>query len=512
MGEQHNEVPLPVAYVRRRGKQLLIVAGERHPTSRKVEQRILSTFYSRAEALEMLGRGADPASAARFERLVEERCPALRFDWDALRSAVAAEIDHLPATYESRSEAPTARLEAEVLALVRAIHRAPRHASAGSTGGSVEESRAALEYLAEVIADRLAPDAATTAQGPFSWRFAEGPSPAPHEAHAHLVGLWAGGEPERAERGLRVLVAAYPGHTEGHSALGRLALDRGDLPRAETHLRRAVDLGRAALPKVVPRRPAPRTDRALAHARDLGLLAQALVRAARHSEAEATAAELADRGDDRAASLYRAAVAIHRAEWGAAADLCTAHLALSAAHRVINAFAQHELGEPKAGLTALLYAAFSAPRAARLAAGLTVSPARLDLEAEEQAIGVEVSALLDGYLTARGVEARERFARVILDPQVAKLVSSVTQLRRAWHAGKKTDPETGHYLARSMTLEFAAAQLNRLAHLIEGDAGAEAPAPAQADPPRQRELFALDVITGQQPAAKGQRVAVAIEP
>ena len=50
-----------MAYVRRRGNQLAIVQGERDPQTRKVQQRILFTLYSKPEALEALGKRGDVA-------------------------------------------------------------------------------------------------------------------------------------------------------------------------------------------------------------------------------------------------------------------------------------------------------------------------------------------------------------------------------------------------------------------------------------------------------------------
>lgn len=53
----HNSAEVLMAYVRARGDQLTIVQGEREPETGKVEQRILFTLYSKAEALEALDRG-----------------------------------------------------------------------------------------------------------------------------------------------------------------------------------------------------------------------------------------------------------------------------------------------------------------------------------------------------------------------------------------------------------------------------------------------------------------------
>ena len=67
-----------MAYVRQRGRQVMIVHGVRDPETRAVEQRILCTLYTREEALDALGR-RDPGTAEEFRVLMEQRHPELTF-------------------------------------------------------------------------------------------------------------------------------------------------------------------------------------------------------------------------------------------------------------------------------------------------------------------------------------------------------------------------------------------------------------------------------------------------
>ena len=68
-----------MAYVRARGNQLAIVHGEREPETGKVEQRILFTLYSKAEALEALGCRGE-ATSERFRYLLERGHPDVKFN------------------------------------------------------------------------------------------------------------------------------------------------------------------------------------------------------------------------------------------------------------------------------------------------------------------------------------------------------------------------------------------------------------------------------------------------
>src|SRR6266852_4829595 len=97
-----------MAYIRRKGNQLAIVYGEREPHSGQVRQRILFTLYSRAEALEILGRGTK-GGAERFRHLLEEQYPDLTFNWKKIRRAIEEHRDALPNHYEYRSQRLRAR-------------------------------------------------------------------------------------------------------------------------------------------------------------------------------------------------------------------------------------------------------------------------------------------------------------------------------------------------------------------------------------------------------------------
>ena len=60
-----------MAYVRQRGSQLAIVHVERDKETGKVQQRILFTIYSKAEALKIIGR-KDKVSARYFQDLLTD--------------------------------------------------------------------------------------------------------------------------------------------------------------------------------------------------------------------------------------------------------------------------------------------------------------------------------------------------------------------------------------------------------------------------------------------------------
>ena len=83
-----------MAYVRQRGNQIAIVHGERDPEAGKVQQRILFTIYSKAEALKITGR-KDKASARYFQDLLAHEYPGIRFDWNKINKTIDRQLSFL---------------------------------------------------------------------------------------------------------------------------------------------------------------------------------------------------------------------------------------------------------------------------------------------------------------------------------------------------------------------------------------------------------------------------------
>ena len=88
-----------MAYIRQHGNQLVIVHGERDRDTGNVRQRVLFSFYSRAEALAAL---EDSGQARFLKRLIEDQYPDIPFNWKRIWWEIARKLDVLPETYEYR--------------------------------------------------------------------------------------------------------------------------------------------------------------------------------------------------------------------------------------------------------------------------------------------------------------------------------------------------------------------------------------------------------------------------
>ena len=142
-----------MAYVRQRGNQIAIVHGERDPEAGKVQQRILFTIYSKAEALKIIGR-KDKANARYFQDLLTHEYPGIRFDWNKINTAIEANLNILPDLYNYKAERLQARFRDDLCAFTRQlILTDPQELF--SAAQLIRKIQHELEYLSELIQWRL---------------------------------------------------------------------------------------------------------------------------------------------------------------------------------------------------------------------------------------------------------------------------------------------------------------------------------------------------------------------
>jgi hypothetical protein len=142
-----------MAYVRVRGNQLALVHGEREPGTGRVQQRILFTIYSKAEALEILGRGSS-GGAGRFQGLLQQEYPELVFNWKKVRGDIEKNLALLPDRYEYAGERLEHRFRKDLCAFTRTLIQAdPQELLPAAQ--VIRRHRHELEYLADLIHWRI---------------------------------------------------------------------------------------------------------------------------------------------------------------------------------------------------------------------------------------------------------------------------------------------------------------------------------------------------------------------
>lgn len=464
-----------MAYVRRRGKQLAIVHGEREPRSGSVQQRVVFTLYSRAEALEVLGRGTKGAAEA-FRDLLRRQHPDLTFNWKKIRSAIEGQLDVLPDVYEYRSQRLRARFRDDLRAFARQLILADPQ-DLVSSADVIQEHRYELEYLTELIGWRLRvrdqTENAWNADNAFYWRFALQGRQVPPETEEHAAGLYERGEYDRAEAVFRLLVESFDGYAEGYNYLGLIALERRKLDRAIEHFRQTIVLGRKLFPARIAKSRYWHDHSTRPYMRGLRNLALTLNEAGRFAETLKICDQLADECDDTiTATWQRAAVYLNTGQWTRATEAARRTVELDAGDSFLAAFAQFELGEHEEALELFLHGALNYPRAARMVAGERVRRAPRVIsshEADDHNTGVSLVRALHAFLRGQSRASRRFFRGLVRDARVAQLLDERVATERRWQAQHPTgEREAFDQMQRMRSRQFARLEAGKLRDLFWG--------------------------------------------
>lgn len=462
-----------MAYVRRRGNQLAIVHGERAAHGGQVQQRILFTLYSRAEALEVLGRGTK-GGGERFRHLVEEQYPDLKFNWKKIRRKIEEHLDALPDRYEYRSQRLRARFRDDLCAFTRQLILADPQ-DLVSAAHLIQEHRHELEYVADLIAWRLKlrdqPPSEWGADNPFYWRFALQGRDVPPDTEEHAADLYERGEYERAHAVFRLLVDCFEGYAEGYNYLGLVALAQRKLDEATEYFRKTIELGRKRFPSRIGKKRYWSDHATRPYMRGLQNLALTLNEAGRFPEALGICDRLVNEcGDELTAAWHRAAVYLNTRQWERAADAAQRTMGLDPAGGFLAAFASFELGQRDQALGAFLHAALTHPRAARILAGEKMRGKHTvtsRYEAEDHNTGVSLLRSLHAFLRGQPRASRRFFRDIVRDARVMRLLDESATVVRRWHEQHPTgEREAFDRMQLMRSPEFAKAEAWKLRDLL----------------------------------------------
>jgi len=462
-----------MAYVRLRGNQLAIVHGERAPNTGTVQQRILFALYSRAEALEVLGRGTK-GGADRFQHLLEDQYPDLTFNWKKIRHTIDEHLDVLPHRYEYRSQRLRARFRNDLCAFTRQLVLADPQ-DLESAAQVIQEHHHELEYLVDLIGWRLklrdqAPSE-WNADNPFYWRFVLQGRDVPPDTEEHAAGLYERGEYARAAAVFRLLIDCFDGYAEGYNYLGLIALAHRKLDEAIEYFGKTIELGRKRFPPRIAKKRYWSDHATRPYMRGLQNLALTLNEAGRFPEALAICDRLAKEcGDEVAATWHRATVYLNTRQWDQAADAAQRTVGLAPAGGFLEAFACVELGQRDQALGAFLHAALNHPRAARMLAAAKTrgkQTATSRDEAEDHNTGVSLRRGLHAYLHGQSRASRRFFRDVVHDARVMRLLDESAAVVRRWHEQHRTgEREAFDRMQCVRSLEFARAEAGKLRDLL----------------------------------------------
>jgi tetratricopeptide (TPR) repeat protein len=478
-----------MAYVRQRGNQVLIVHGERDPVAGKVEQRVLLTLYSKAEAREALAQLARPGGGS-LGSLLEQAHPDVRLDLGRTRKGIQSLLGVLPDEYDTKEERVRSRFREGLVSFARQLMLAdPQHLL--TSARLIQEQRFELEWLADLLRWRVSlrdqKETQWNRDNPFHWRFHLRSREVPPDVEEMATGLWERGDLDRAEAAFRLIVDCFEGYADGFNYLGLVALERGRLEESIAHFRKTMELGRRLFPKRIARSLYWSDDRTRPYMRGMRNLALALNRAGRWDEALAVCDRLEQECGDRITAMaHRGAVWMNTARWAEAAGASLYLRGIHPEESLVAGFAQREAGRPREALVSFLHGALNRPRAARLLLGRRTSRSANSMEAEDHNAGVELLRQLHAYFPARSQRSRRFFTRAIALPGVAGLLTEVDDLTRRWFGQPKADRAIFERLNRMKTLDFARERAAEVAAAL----GLTEEPPSVPEPRRRRGVVA----------------------
>lgn len=460
-----------MAYLRRRGNQLVIVHGEREPGTGKVQQQILFTLYSKAEAREALGRGEDPQGAQRFRGLLEREYPQFTFDWTAIQRAIEREMGALPDLYDHRAARIENRFRADLRAFARQLILVdPQTLLAAAE--LIRKHRYELEFLAEQIRWRLETcdqsENDWNRDNPYFWRFALPGREVPGEVEELAASFYERGDHERAGAVFRLLVDTFDGYAEGYNYLGLIALEQRKLEEAIGHFERTIELGRRLFPRRLAKRHFWSDHRTRPYMRGLRNLALTLNETGDHEGA----LRLCDRlevecGDEETATWHRAIVSLNTGRWQPAAESAAKLAGFLPDANLLAGLALFELGRQEESVSCFLHGALNHPLTARLLLDERTARPRSNHEIEDHNAGVAMSRSLQAYRGSRSPASRRFFRRLVRDPRVVALLDEIASVARQRELEHPTGDRTAFDRLHQMrSRAFAAAQAQQLGDLV----------------------------------------------
>ena len=450
-----------MAYIRKRGRQLVLVHGQRNPDTQKVEQHILFTLYSKGEALEAVGKRGNGDGVHRFRSLLESRYPDIKFDWKKIRKDVKDNMNVLPDLYDYRDKRLRAGLRPALVSFAKSlIHADPQWNI--SAAELVEEHRHELEFIAQLISWRLELSdkqerSKWTADNPFYWRYSMPARGVPPEAEEMAAAYWERRELDQAEAVFRLLTEAFHPYAEGHNYLGLIALEREQHEEAVGHFERTVELGRKMFPKRIAKKRYWQDLSTRPYMRGLRNLVFTYNTMGHYEEALAICDKLDKTcGDDASADVFSAAIYMNTKMWRRAHDKAAKWRHIWPNEAFVAGLSLLEQGKDEEALPYLLHGILNLPRTARMLAGIrrTTNPTSAH-DVEDHNAGVSMTRNLHAYLKNRRRKSL-RFLRDLLErPEVVTLANEVQDAESKWSERQDPDREYFYRMTEMRKFEFA---------------------------------------------------------
>lgn len=457
-----------MAYVRKKGNQLAIVHGQRHPDSGSVTQETLFTIFSKAEAYRAIGKGSKDQSYY-FQNLLQDEFPEIKFNWESINKGIADNLDVLPDLAEYREQRLISNFKEGLHSFTREIVQSDPQSLLPSAK-VLFEHKEQLEFLRDVIDMKLETidtvENAFNGDNEFYWRQALHGWGINGDVEEMASELYRAGEYDSAASAFTLLTESFPNYAEGHNYLGLIHLDMGQLEKSVLHFKKTVELGRKMFPKRHRKDHYWVDHKTRPYIRGLRNLALALNRNGSYEEALSYCDILEKEcGDETTAACHRASIFLNLGKWELAETNAVKMIDISPLEAIVAAFAQFELGKFQESRSHFLYAAFNSPLAVQiLVKGRAKMPEEF-LEVEDYNSGIETRAAIAAYLSQQSTKFRKFFSSILKNPEVAKLTNEASECAANHSRIKDQDKHRNNFQRWHEIKELKFAQ--QLADLLE---------------------------------------------
>ncbi len=455
-----------MAYVRRRGSQLAIVHGERDAEAGKVQQRILFTIYSKAEALKIIGR-KDKVSARYFQNLLEDEYPGIRFNWNKINKTVKANLDILPDLYNYKTEKLQARFRDDLCTFAKQLILCDPQ-ELFSAAKLLQENRHELEYLVELIQWRLK----SRRQEPnnlnvdnqFYWRTLLQGNKVPPEAEQQAAEHYHRGEYDRAEAVFKLLIECFKDYAEGYNYLGLIALAKENLQAATLNFERTMKIGRKLFPPNLARKHYWSDLSTRPYMRGMKNMILALIRAGDYDKALSHCDRLEKEcGDAITATSYRANIYLNSGYWQSAADASIAGHKLFPSESLIAAFAFFELGRYDDVLRHFIYGTLNYPKASHMLHSIQTCAPKTSDEISDHNTGVDLVRSLHDFRRNQSRKSKTFFQALLKHPKITAPIHECEEIAKKRNTKNSTlRRKVLNRLRRIRSFEFAQEEAEKL--------------------------------------------------
>lgn len=444
-----------MAFVRKHGNQLALVHGERDSKTGKVNQRILFSLYSRAEAEAAIGEGeSNEGRKAYFQNLMTRTYPRIKFRWDEIKKEIKDNLEYLPEMYGRNEERLFEPFSKSLDDFAHKIIAAESFMKP-SNYELLKQHENDLIVLRDIIDYRLQsckfnkPDDEEEFDR-FNWHYMMDKNEVPNDIEEWAERFYETGEYDKAERIFKFLVRCFDNYAEGYNYLGLICDSAGRLKEAAEYYEKTVEVGRSLFGRVSKKdywyvletRP---------YVRGLRNLAFCLLRLRRYREA----LEICDKldsvcGDSVTANIYRASVYLNQGKWLKALEH-SGSVEIDSSDSFIIAFASYELGDLRKAGAHFLHAALNEPLCAAMILGAPGwKKPKNNRQVDDHNSGVYLKQSIGKYLGS-AKEACKHFSQLFSLPQVKEALSRIDELEDS----RGTQRDDFKKLCQMRSFEFA---------------------------------------------------------